>query len=213
MSSNRVTRHGALSRLVHWSAAAAVLTLLATGFLPVLGVEFAWVAPHWIAGLVLTAVVALHIVSAIARGNVRSMGIGVRDAARVAGALGGKGDALKPGKYTLAQKLMHHAVTLAALIMIATGLLMMVRIDTPLWERNPYILSADTWGVIYVVHGFAAMAFLSLVIMHVYFSLRPEKGLYLRAMTAGWMTREEAEAHHDPALWPRNRSRAPEEPK
>jgi cytochrome b subunit of formate dehydrogenase len=202
MSSPRVTRHGPLARAVHWIAAAATLGLLATAFLPILGVKFGWVTLHWMLGLALTAAVVLHLLSVLVRGRWRSMGFGLRDLARIGAALRPGGKPALPGKYTLAQKLMHHAVAAAGLVAVATGLFMMVRVDTPFWKRNPYLLSADTWGVVYVLHGFAALAFVSLVILHVYFALRPEKGFYLRAMLLGWMTSEEKAAHHDPALWP-----------
>ena len=86
------------------------------------------------------------------------MGLGGRDMARTAAALTPGATPLKPGKYTLAQKLMHNAVAIAGVLVVATGLLMMARIDTPLWPRNPYLLSSQTWGVVYVIHGFAALA-------------------------------------------------------
>ena len=203
MSTNRVTRHGPLARAVHWSVAAAVLALLATGFLPVLGVEFNWVPLHWSIGLVLVAATLVHIVSVLIRWkSFRTMLLGARDLVRFGRALSPGAAPPKPGKYTIAQKLMHHAVTLAALVVIVTGLLMMVRVDTPFWERNPYLLDARTWGAVYVAHGFAAMSFVSLVILHIYFAVRPEKGFYLRAMLKGWITREEHAANHDDALWP-----------
>ena len=62
---DRVVRHVGLDRAIHWVVAASVITLLATGFLPILGLEFAWVTIHWAAGFVLIAVVALHIVRAL----------------------------------------------------------------------------------------------------------------------------------------------------
>lgn len=36
---------------------------------------------------------------------------------------------------------------------------------------------------------------------HIYFALRPEKALYLRAMISGWITREEFSRRHDPERW------------
>ena len=50
---DRVVRHVGLDRAIHWVVAASVITLLATGFLPILGLEFAWVTIHWAAGFVL----------------------------------------------------------------------------------------------------------------------------------------------------------------
>ena len=32
-----------------------------------------------------------------------------------------------------------------------------------------------TWGLMYVLHGLAGVGLIALVIMHVYFGLRPEK--------------------------------------
>jgi cytochrome b subunit of formate dehydrogenase len=201
MSSPRVRRHGPLARAIHWIAAIATLGLLGTAFLPILGVKFGWVTAHWMLGLALTMAVLVHMVTAPFR-RLRAMGLGARDVERAAAALSPGKTPKLPGKYTLAQKLMHHAVAVAGLAAVGTGLLMMARIDTPFWRRNPYLLEADVWGLVYVVHGFSALAFVSLVILHVYFSLRPEKGFYLRAMLLGWMTREEHAGHHDPALWP-----------
>ena len=120
------------------------------------------------------------------------MGIGVRDLKRGA----------RSGKYTLAQRLMHDAMTAAVVALLITGVLMLFKIDTPFWKRNPYVLGADTWGFIYVLHGLAALLALSLVIVHVYFALIPENRMYLRAMLSGWMTRGDALPRHDPERWP-----------
>ncbi len=57
-SGAQVQRHRLADRLYHWLMAASMLVLLFTGFLPVLGVNFAWVDPHWIAGVILTVLVA-----------------------------------------------------------------------------------------------------------------------------------------------------------
>ena len=42
---------------------------------------------------------------------------------------------------------------LAGIVVIGTGIVMMVRIDTPLWPQNAYLLTDPTWGLIYVLHG------------------------------------------------------------
>lgn len=97
--------------------------------------------------------------------------------------------------------MIHHTFAVVVLTSIVSGLLMMVKIDTPLWERNPYWLSSKTWGVIYVVHDLASMALVTMIMMHVYFAIRPEKRLYLRSMFLGWITREEYLSHHDPERW------------
>src|ERR1035438_783559 len=48
----RIPRHSLAARLFHWVMAASMFTLLFTAFLPKVGVQFNWVAYHWIAGTV-----------------------------------------------------------------------------------------------------------------------------------------------------------------
>jgi cytochrome b subunit of formate dehydrogenase len=190
MSDKPLIRHRAADRVLHWVFAACVILLLLTGILPKLGIEFSWLAVHWITGLVLVAATVLHLVRVLLLKPLRNVWIGPRDFARA-----------KPGKFSLAQKLMHNGIALLALAAIVTGLLMMVRIDTPLWERDPYWLAANTWGLVYVLHGLAALCFTSIIMLHIYFALRPEKRMYLRAIFKGWITRDEYEREHDPQRW------------
>jgi len=188
---DRIERHAAVDRVFHWISAVSVLALLATGLLPVVGLKFPWVLVHWISGIVLTLAVLVHLLRSLSLAKLCSIWIRWRD---LRGA--------RAGKYTLAQKLMHHALSLAVLVTIATGLPMLARIDTPFWERDPYLFAASTWGVIYVLHGLASLLTLTLAMIHIYFSLLPEKRMYLRAMWHGWITRAELPAEHDPARWP-----------
>jgi cytochrome b subunit of formate dehydrogenase len=60
--------------------------------------------------------------------------------------------------------------------------------------RDPYLFDAHTWGIIYVIHGLAALSAITLVIVHVYFGIIPENRMYLRAMITGWMSRSEQRA-------------------
>ncbi len=207
MASDRVLRHKGIDRLFHWVTAVAVLTLLGTGLLPVLGVKFDWLTIHWIAGIVLIAVILFHIVRATIWQSLRSMAIGPKDLGNLGGELG-FGRPAREGKYLVAQRLMHHVMTLVGLTAIATGILMLVKIDTPFWKRQPYWLSEHSWGVIYAFHDLAAMGFVSLIMLHVYFALRPEKFAYTRAMISGWMSRQDYLENHDPALWPADDSEA-----
>ena len=55
--------------------------------------------------------------------------------------------------------------------------------------------------MVYVVHDLAALALITLVMVHVYFALRPEKLHFTRSMVLGWITRREYEEHHDTARW------------
>lgn len=202
---DRLVRHRAPDRCYHWCMAASVLTLLATGFLPIVGVKFAWVDAHWIAGTVLAALVAVHIVRATIWQDFWAMMVVPRDfrdgIAEVRALLHPEAAPPMPGKYPLLQKLYHLAIATIILCVVVTGLMMMVKIDTPFWTRNPYWLSSSTWGVIYVVHGLAAMSTLTLVMIHIYFGIRPEKLWITRSMILGWITRQEYIAHHDPERW------------
>lgn len=202
----RVVRHRPADRFYHWGMALSVLTLLATSFAPIFGYKFAWVTPHWIAGLLLIALVLFHLARVLFWQDIRSMAVGRTDLKEAKGALAealhGPGpEPRKPGKYPVMQKLYHHVVALAVLTTVGTGLPMMVKFDTPLWRRDPYWLSQDVWGMLYVAHGFAAMAVLAMVLAHIYFGLRPDRFWITRSMIVGWITRRDYLAHHDPERW------------
>ena len=205
----RVVRHKAPDRILHWVVAACVLVLLATSFLPILGVEFAWVTIHWWTGIALIAAVAVHIFRSVIAKRLALVWIGPRD---VRDAIGVARYSLrmtaspppKPGKYSFAQKLIHFGFAVVVLAACATGATMMVKVDTPWWERNPYWLSDELWGVIYVVHGLSALLLITMVMSHVYFALRPEKAMFLRSMFVGWVSRDEYERMHDSERWQAN---------
>ncbi len=186
MNGERIERHKGVDRLFHWLTAASVLTLLVTGLLPVSGVKFDWVPIHWMAGVVLTALVLFHLVRSVIWQKLRCMWITARDFSE-----------RKYGKYSPAQKLMHLAMTIVILTVVVTGVLMMAKVDTPFWERNPYLLSSSTWGYVYVLHGAAALLTVTLVMIHVYFGLLGENRMYLRSMIKGWVTREELAVRHE----------------
>lgn len=189
---SHIKRHALVDRLFHWLTAASVLTLMGTAFLPILGVKFDWVVIHWSAGLVLIALVLFHIVRSLIWQRLRTMWFSEDE---MQGTL--------VGKYSVAQKLMHIAMTLMILGVLITGAFMLAKMDTPWWKRDPYMLSQQVWGLIYVVHGLAALSAVTLVMVHVYFSLIPSNRMYLRAMIKGWITRDELLQHHGSA--PRSR--------
>jgi len=197
--SGNVLRHKGLDRGLHWLFAVSVLVLLATGFLPILGIKFEWVTVHWVTGIVLLALLLLHVVRSVQGGQFGTVWFGADDLGLVIGRL--RKTQAKPGKYSPEQKLMHLGVSVLVLMTLVTGLLMMVKIDTPFWERNIYLLEDATWGIIYVLHGFAALCLITTVMLHIYFALRPEKRMYLRSMFSGNMTRGEVESHHDVNKW------------
>ena len=52
-----------------------------------------------------------------------------------------------------------------------------------------------------MAHDLAALAVLALVMIHIYFAIRPEKLWITRSMILGWITRREYTEHHDPKIW------------
>jgi formate dehydrogenase subunit gamma len=203
--SARVIRHQWIDRLYHWLMAISVIVLTATAFLPIFGIKFAWLDIHWITGVALTALILIHIVRALVWQDWRNMWINMtdlRDLWRgVVRLLGGRATPSRPSKYDAAQKLYHFAVAIVVLAVVGSGLLMLLKIDTPLWRRNPYWFSSDTWGVIYVIHGMASMVIVAIVIVHIYFGLHPDSWYLARSMVRGWISRKEYSEHHDAARW------------
>jgi len=202
----RIQRHSFAARAFHWTMSLAMLALLVTAFVPVLGLQFPWVTLHWIAGLLLLAAVLYHVVHAVVWQDFWSMTFGGRDlregVAEIRHVMDPKAPPGPPaGKYPADHKLYHHLVVLVTLAAVVTGLLMMVRIDTPLWTRNPYLLPDGVWGVLYVVHGLSGVALIGLVAAHVYLAIRPEKRWITWSMVRGWITRDRYLAHHDPDRW------------
>lgn len=204
-----VPRHSMSARISHWVLAASVLVLLGTAFVPMLGLQFAWVAPHWIAGLVLGVYVVYHLVDTLARLSWGKMWIGFSEIgesiSRTRDFFSGREDPEKrPGKWGTENKIFHHVTGLAGLAVLVTGGLMMTRVDTWFWAANPYMLeiSDADWGIVYVLHGVAAVGFVGLLMAHIYFALRPDKLWITRSMFKGWITRDEYLQHHSPERWP-----------
>ena len=187
---DRITRHAGVDRLFHWLTAITVLVLMSTALLPIVGIRFDWVPLHWMAGIALVVLVIFHILRSMVWRKLRSIWFSVAE-------LRSK----HLGKYSVAQKLMHHAMGLMVLGAVITGVLMLKRIRTPFFTRDPYIFGSDTWGVVYVIHGLAALAAVTLVMIHVYFGLIPENRMYLRAMIRGWVTRQEQRSRLEANDW------------
>jgi cytochrome b subunit of formate dehydrogenase len=201
----KILRHPLGARFFHWSMSAAVFVLLVTGFFPVLGIQFDWITIHWIAGLLLIGTVIYHVVHAMfwqQFSNIWAGPNGMKELRQsLANALGNAPPPPKPGKYPVEQQLFHHLVALASFGVIATGLLMMVRVENPLFARNPYLLSDSTWGWVYVLHGLSAVGLVTMIIAHVYFAVLPEKRWMTMSMIAGWISKKDFLAHHDPNRW------------
>jgi len=206
MLPKRVPRHSLAARLFHWIMAAAMFTLLFTAFLPHLGIRFDWVTYHWIAGTVLTVSIVFHIIHATFwldfwaiwpdktdlldawKRLRRFVGLAAPPPRRFA-------------KYPLENKLYHGAILVTGLAAIGTGVFMMFRVRTIFFPRNPYLFGDMTWGLMYVLHGLAGVGLIALVMVHVYFAVRPEKMDITKSMVFGSMNREFYLEHYDPERW------------
>jgi cytochrome b subunit of formate dehydrogenase len=202
----RIPRHNFVARMFHWVMAFAMLALLFTAFLPIVGVRFAWVEWHWMAGVLLTASILFHIVHATFFLDFWSIWVGPKDIPELKTEIQremGREDipGPRPGKYPLGNRLYHLAVMVAGLVVIATGVVMMWRVRTGIVDRNPYIMSDPAWGLTYVLHGLMGVGFVGLVIAHIYFALRPEKFWITKSMIFGYITRRQYLEHHDPDRW------------
>jgi cytochrome b subunit of formate dehydrogenase len=201
---DRIERHSMSARVFHWTMTVAMLALLVTAFVPVIGLQFAWVQIHWIAGVLLIVSVAYHTVHAIGWQDFWAMyKLGVSEGmTSLKHIMSSRAPAPpKGGKYPFDHRLYHHAIVVVSLGAIVTGVLMMLRIDTPFWSPNPYFLSDATWGVMYVVHGLSGVSLILLIASHIYFALRPEKRWITWSMIRGWIDREHYLEHFDPAEW------------
>ena len=209
---DKIEKHSLVARLFHWVMAAAMFVLLFTAFLPIVGVQFAWVSWHWIAGLVLTASIVFHIIHASFWLDFWSIWVGPKDIpefkAEILRELGHEVPGPKPGKYPLGNRLYHTAIVITGLLVIFTGMFMLVRVRTPLFQRNPYLFSDSTWGLTYVGHGLAGVGLVGLVIAHVYFAVRPEKWWITKGMIFGWITKRQYLSYHEPSRWAVSRAGA-----
>jgi len=202
----KVARHSFAARAFHWIMALSMFALLITAFLPKVGVQFAWVTYHWIAGIVLTVSIIYHVIHATFFMDPWSIWPDKEDIEdarrRLRRALGQ--DAPPPhrfAKYPLENKMYHAVIVLAGLSVILTGVFMIWRVRTPIFPRNPYLFSDMTWGLMYVLHGLAGVGLIALVIVHVYFAVRPEKLVITKSMIFGSIPRDYYLEHHDPERW------------
>lgn len=202
----RILRHSFAARMFHWVMAAAMFVLLFTAFLPKLGFQFNWVTYHWIAGTVLTASIIFHIIHATFYMDFWAIWpdrADLEDGWRRFQRFMGRSAKLprKFAKYPLENKLYHGAVLVTGMSVILTGVFMMFRVRTIFLPRDPYLFSDMTWGLMYVLHGLAGVGLITLVIVHVYFAVRPEKIAITESMIFGSMSRDFYLKEHDPERW------------
>ena len=169
-------RHKLPDRLFHWIMAALVIILLVTAFLPILGIKFNWVPTHWIAGVFLIFVTIFHLYRSLWVHGITEM-LPTRDDLKF--------KTSTDQKYDLNQKLYHWSIATIMIVLLVTGGIMLAKIDTPLWNRDPSILSDWNWGIVYFLHGAASLLLIFFFILHIYFAFLPEHRDLLRSMVFG----------------------------
>src|SRR6266436_9533930 len=202
----RIPRHSLAARLFHWIMAASMFTLLFTAFLPKIGIQFDWVTYHWLAGAVLTVSIIFHVIHAsfwLDFWSIWPDRADLQDAVRrIRRFMGWPAPPPRRfAKYPLENKLYHGAIIAAGLSAILTGVFLMSRVRTIFFPRNPYLFGDITWGLMYVLHGLAGVGLIALVMVHVYFAIRPEKLDITKSMIFGSMKREFYLKHYDPERW------------
>ena len=195
-------KHSLIDRVIHWLFAICTFVLIITSFFPILGFNFSWLFIHWFSGLVF--LVIFHSLRVIFFQQLQSMFISKSELINFVKSLllffkSFKSFRYRSGKYSLSSKLVHHIFTLFILITIATGLLMMIKIDSPFWDGNLYFFSEGLWGLIYTFHDIGALFLLTIVIIHVYFGIVRIR--LLKSMVTGWISKDEYEKYHDENLW------------
>ena len=203
----RVPRHSLVARAFHWVMAISMFALLITAFLPKIGIKFDWVWYHWVAGLVLTASVLFHIFHAsffLDFWSIWPDRIDIRDAKRRMMRAFGK-DAPPPdrfAKYPLENKFYHAVILLAGLAVIATGLFMMKRVNTGnLCAQSLRVRRYDVGHDVCCCIGLAGVGLIALMMVHVYFGLRPETLPITKSMIFGYMEKDFYLEEHDPQRW------------
>ena len=111
-------------------------------------------------GVVLAAAVLFHVVRVLVRGTFRSMWIGradVADALDVVGATLRRGFRRAGPASTPWHRSSFTTRSGRRADDVVTGGFMLLRIDTPWWQRNPYLFADADWAIVYVLHGLAAL--------------------------------------------------------
>jgi formate dehydrogenase subunit gamma len=191
---NEIVRHKRASRLIHWSVAVTFFVCLLTG-MPIWAPIFGWMA-HLFGGLSVCRVLhpwaglAFFLASAVMFFHWLS---DMRFEPNEKGWLGPKlfqymryeGEDPEVGKYNGGQKVLFWAVSLGALGLLLSGLIM--------WF--PLVFPAILRELAYVIHDITFILFAVAIVFHIYLGTAAEPGTF-GSMTRGTVTRQWARLHH-----------------
>lgn len=192
---NEIVRHRRASRLIHWTVAVTFLICLLTG-MPIWTPVFHWMANlfgglsvcrviHPWAGLAFflsSAVMFFHWLSDM---HFEAHEKGWWFGPRLFQYMRYEGDDFQTGKYNGGQKVLFWSVSLAALGLLLSGLLM--------WF--PRVFPRLLVQLSFVVHDATFVLFVVAIVFHVYLGTAAEPGTF-GSMTRGTVTRRWARLHH-----------------
>jgi formate dehydrogenase subunit gamma len=171
--SETILRHKTLARATHWSVAITFFVCVFTG-MPIWSPVFGWMA-HLFGTLETCR--WLHPLAGVAF-----------FATSLAMFLNWIGEMLRPGKYNFGQRAFFYLVSLGALGLIATGVV--------LWFPSSFAQPLRELSL--VLHDFTFIAFAVGIIGHMYLGTIGEPGTF-ESMTRGTVTKKWARFHHP--LW------------
>lgn len=191
---NEIVRHKRASRLIHWSVAVTFFVCLLTG-MPIWTPIFGWMA-HLFGGLSVCRVLhpwaglAFFLASAVMFFHWLS---DMRLEPDEKGWLGAKlfqymryeADDSEVGKYNGGQKVLFWAVSLGALGLLLSGLIVWFPLAFPAILRQ----------LAYVIHDITFILFAVAIVFHIYLGTAAEPGTF-GSMTRGTVTRQWARLHH-----------------
>jgi formate dehydrogenase subunit gamma len=189
-----IVRHRRSSRLMHWSVAATFFLCLLTG-MPIWSPIFGWMA-NIFGGLAVCRWLhpwfgSAYFVTACAMFFHWRKEMVLEDSER--GWLGPKaiqymryeGDDSSVGKYNGGQKLLFWAVSLAALSLLASGLVLWFPFEARTEIRQAAILLHDITFILFTVA----------IVLHIYLGTAAEPGTF-GSMTRGTVSKDWAKLHH-----------------
>jgi formate dehydrogenase subunit gamma len=193
---NEIVRHNRASRLIHWAVAITFFVCLFTG-MPIWAPIFGWMA-HLFGGLSVCRVIhpwaGLAFFAASIVMFVQWLGdMRLESSERKEWLTGGRAmqylryetDDTNVGKYNGGQKLQFWLVSLAALGLLLSGLMM--------WF--PSAFPRLLMELAYLVHDLTFILFAMLIVFHIYLGTVAEPGTF-GSMTRGTVTRAWARLHH-----------------
>lgn len=191
---NEIVRHRLSSRLIHWSVALSFFVSVLTG-MPIWTPFFRWMADlfgglgacrviHPWAGIVFTVISTVQFFHWLADMKLEPH---EKDwlGPRVWKYLKYQGDDSEVGKYNGGQKLFFFAISLGALGLLVSGVVMWYPLSFPQIVRELSIL----------LHDVTFILFMAAIIWHIYLGTAAEPGTF-GAMVRGTVTKAWARLHH-----------------